>query len=401
MTGLLLSLEALLALATGTLLTLLAAAGIGRRARPPAARSAQQLRFAVLVPAHDEELDIGRTVAGLQRLEYPRDRYEVVVIADNCRDRTAELAREAGATVYERADPVRRGKGYALASAFEWLRRERPEVEAIAVVDADCQVTPNILTAMDARLRSGAAAVQTDNVVANPHESWSSALRYAAFVLVNTVVPLGRATFGFSCGLRGTGMGFRRDLLERHPWQAFSLAEDGEYQMGLLAAGEPITFAHEAAVTSAMPTALRVAREQHLRWEGGRWHTARIWVPRLVRTGLRERDPGRLLTALLVLVPPQSLLLALNSALVVAAAALRSRLALRLAVVNFLGQVCYVIGGLALVRAPLAVYRALVLAPVLMAWKLGLYGRLLAGRGARTWVRTGRGAQAAGRQGGC
>lgn len=391
-TALVLSLEGLLSLVTCYLLTLLLAAFLGRRVARQAPATTDRLRFLVLVPAHDEELSITRTVASLRGMTYPTDRYEIIVIADNCRDTTAELARAAGATVLERTNPDVRGKGHALAWALERLRSERPDVEAIAFVDADCHVTPNFLTAIESRIRGGAVAVQTDNVVSNPQESWSSALRFAAFALIGTVRPLGKETLGLSSGLRGTGMALTRSLLERHPWDAFSLAEDGEYHLRLVATGERVAFAPEAAVRSSMPTSLKESQQQNLRWEGGKWQLVRAWTPLLVQTGLRRRSLGQIHAGLEPLVPPQSLHLTGLLVLGSLAAMLRSSMATRLAAANLLGEVCFVLGGLLLVQAPAGVYRALALAPALVAWKLGLYAKVLLGQTPTCWVRTGRAA---------
>ena len=386
--ALMVSAGSVLGLTTCYLLALLGAAA-GRSRRPPATVPGG-LRFAIVVPAHDEEAGIEETLASLRRLDYPADRYEVIVVADNCRDRTAALARAVGATVYERHDPERPGKGHALAWALERLLAERPEAEAVVVVDADCCVSPNLLAAMEVRLRDGASAVQANYVVANPGASWSSGLRFAAFALINTVRPLGKERLGLSCGLLGTGMGFSRALLDRQPWQAFSITEDRQYHLQLVEAGERVVFVPEASVSSPMPTSLRGAREQQLRWEGGRWRLAGEWMPRLIRSGLRRGDPVRLHAALEPLVPPQSLLLAGIAPLAVLAVGLRSRAGLWLAAASLLGQTCYVVGGLLLVRAPAAAFRALALAPVLAIWKLGLYARVLLGRGPTGWVRTDR-----------
>ncbi len=386
-TILLLTMEGLMSLASSYLLVLLGVAASKRRAHPLPVDTNKHLRFVVLVPAHDEETGIGTTLDSLRALDYPRDHYEVIVIADNCRDRTAEVARARGATVYERTDPWRRGKGYALAWALDRLRAERREVDAIVFLDADCQASPNMLSAIETRLRAGAEAVQVNYVVANPGDSWVSGLRFAAFTLMNTVRPLGKASLGLSCGLLGTGMALTWAVLERHPWQAFSLTEDSEYHMRLVAAGERVVFAPEAAVRSAMPTSLQQAEAQQLRWEGGRWHLLRTWALPLIWSGVRQRDLVRLHAGLEPLILPQALLLAGNAVLLAAALALRCRPGLSLGAMNLVGQSCYVIGGLVLVRAPAHVYRALALAPVLMLWKVGLHMRLLIGRGPKGWVR--------------
>lgn len=254
---------------TAYLLGLLAAAARGARGRRGPAAPGEHLELVVLVPAHNEEKVIDGTLAAVEGLDYPPDRFEVVVIADNCDDRTAQVAREAGATVLVRFDAERRGKGWALAWALERLREGR-QGDAVVFLDADCQPSPNLLRILDARLRAGYEAVQASYVVSNPHESWSSALRYAAFSLMNWVRPLGKDALGLSCGILGTGFALTWDLLERHPWDTFSLSEDHDYHLGLVAAGVRVGFAPEALVSSAMPTTLRDSREQNLRWEGGR-----------------------------------------------------------------------------------------------------------------------------------
>lgn len=388
LTALLLTLEGSLTLATGYLLILLGAAAKRRRASPPLPPAGDNLRFIILIPAYNEELGIKETLASLQCLDYPDEYVEIVVIADNCRDRTAELARAAGAAVYERTDSHRRGKGHALTWALDRAQRDRPEAEAMLVLDADCQVSPNLLTALDTRLRAGDEAVQANYLVANPGESWSSGLRFAAFSLINTVRPLGLSGMRLSCGLLGTGMGFRRSLLEEVPWDAVSLAEDGEYHCRLVETDRRVVFAPEAWVSSSMPTSLSQAREQQLRWEGGRWELIRTWTPRLALAGLRGRNPLLLHTALVPLVPPQTLHLAANIGAALLAIVLRSRSGTRLAAANLIGQACYIIGGLLLVRSPASAYRALAMSPILIAWKLWLYARIVAGRSPKSWVRT-------------
>jgi 1,2-diacylglycerol 3-beta-glucosyltransferase len=369
------------------LLALLGAAARGNRRRPPAPRSRGELRFAVVIPAHDEQASIGGTLASLADLDYPRALLETVVIAHNCSDDTAALAARTGATVWEHRGE--HGKGAALAWGLARVVAERPEVDAVVVVDADCSVAPNLLSALEARLRAGASAVQAAYEVANPSASTTAALRWASFALINRVRPLGKATLGLSAGLLGTGMAFRRELLAARPWAARSLVEDQEHHLDLVSAGVRVGFAPETWVRSAMPTSLRRSRSQQLRWDAGRVRLLRKSTPGLLAEGVRRRDPVRLHAALEPLVPPQSLLLAANVA--TAALALRGSRATRWAgVANVTGQTGFVLGGLALARAPLAIWRALALAPALAAWKLVLLSRLVFGGAPSDWVRTAR-----------
>ena len=377
---------ALLSFVTAYLLTLLGAAMKGRRRRAPGPPAGERLRFIVLIPAHDEEEVIGRALQSLREVDYPDQRLEVVVIADNCRDETAELARAAGATVYVRDDPERQGKGWALRWGLQQLATRGEDPDAVVFLDADCAASHNLLAAIDARMRRGASAVQVANLVANPHESWSSALRYAAFSLITSVHPLGKQVLGLSCGILGTGFALTCDLLQRFPWETYSLSEDHDYHLRLVTAGERVIFAPEASVSSPMPISLRASTQQNLRWEGGKLALAQHWALVLVRAGLRRRDPALLHAGLELLLPPQSLLFASNAALIAAGAFSRPRWLLRLSLVNAFGQSAYVLGGLRLGGAPRRVYLALALAPVLSLWKLSLYLRLMVGRGPKGWI---------------
>lgn len=374
------------------LLTLLAAAA---RWRPvPAAGGAPGgLAFAVVVPARDEEASIGATLRSLRALDHPPELVHVVVVADNCSDRTAEIAAGLGATTWRRRGGDE-GKGGALAWAVERLRTDGPAAAAMVVVDADCTVAPNLLTAIEHRLRAGARVVQVPYRVANPEGSPIAALRWASFALVNGVRPLGKATLGVSAGLFGTGMAFSRELLATQPWTASSLLEDQEQHLALVSAGERVVFAPETWVASAMPTSLGRSTSQALRWDAGRAALIRAWTPRLVASGLRRRDPTRLHAGLEPLVPPQSLLLAANLAGGVIGLRRSSPLR-RLALANLAGQLAFIAGGLALARAPASVWRALLRAPMFAIWRLALLLRLLAGRGPTRWVRTAREPQAA------
>jgi Glycosyltransferase like family 2 len=303
-------------------------------------------------------------------------------VADNCTDGTAAEAAAAGATVWRRT-----GGGGGKGGALAWALERIGDADAVAIVDADCAVAPNLLAAIERRMQTGARAVQAAYLVGNPDASAVAALRYASFALINVVRPLGKARLGLSAGLFGTGMAFSRDLLAREPWAARSLAEDQEQHLRLVSAGERVAFAPEARVFSAMPTSFGRSRGQQLRWDAGRARLIRSWTPRLLRAGLRGRDAAQLHAAVEPLVPPQSLLLAAN---VVAALAARraGRATRRMAAANVIAQLAFVTGGLRLARAPASVWRSLACAPALVAWKLALLARLWAGRGPAAWVRT-------------
>jgi cellulose synthase/poly-beta-1,6-N-acetylglucosamine synthase-like glycosyltransferase len=382
LTAALMPIEAGLAMSSGYLLLLLAAARRPRGELVTPVSSQAMPRLVVLVPAHEEQAMIASAVSSLLLCAYPQNRRRLVVIADNCEDRTTQRAQEAGAEVWERTDERQRGKGFALAWAFEQLKAEGG-YDAVVIVDADCVASPNLLSAIGFRLRAGTHALQVNNLVANPEDSNASALRYAGFALMK-VRFLGKQRLGMSCGLVGTGMAFRRELLERHTWQDVGLVEDGEYHMRLVLAGERTEFVREASVSSPMPTSFGSSGEE--RWEQGRLDLIRRWTPRLVLSGLAKRDLVRLHTGLECLVPPQALIAALGLGAAGARLLMSPRRLALLSAGSLCAQGVFVLGGLRLVHAPAAVYRALVLAPALIVSKSLMYVRLLCGRGPSRWV---------------
>jgi cellulose synthase/poly-beta-1,6-N-acetylglucosamine synthase-like glycosyltransferase len=293
----------LLALPVVSVSAYLAALAVSARQTPPAAAAPPRLRFSVIVPAHDEESTITETVRSLLGLAYPSELYRVVVVADNCRDRTAERARQAGARVMVRDDAVRRGKGHALAYAFDQVLVEG-HADAVVVVDADTVVDPGLLSAFAARFQAGASAVQARYGVRNPAASWRTSLMALALGLFHVERSAARERLGLSCGLRGNGMGFTCDVLRRVPHRACSIVEDVEYGVALGLEGHRVHYVAEARVLGEMPSSGAAARSQRRRWEGGRLALARTRVPPLLALGLKRRDPMLLDLAMELMVPP-------------------------------------------------------------------------------------------------
>lgn len=367
------------------LLTLLS----GRKRAP--APGPPHHRFVAVVPAHDEEAGISATVKSLLSLDYPAELRRVVVVADNCRDSTAQRAREAGADVLVRVDPERRGKGYALALAFQQFLADG-FADAMVVIDADTVVSANLLRAFAARLDEGAGAIQAYYGVRNPEASWRTRTAALAFALFHRLRSLGRERLGCSSGLRGNGMCFTRGLLEQVPHDAFSVVEDLEYGIRLALAGHRVRYADEAEVLGEMPAGAGASRSQRQRWEGGRLQMARRHAPTLLRRGLAARDPVLVDMALDLLVPPLAYLTAIAVA-GFAGSALASGLAARPLVAPWIWGAClaalglYVMRGWWLSGLGLRGLEVLFRAPAFLAWKLGL--ALVRPRGSRgEWVRT-------------
>jgi 1,2-diacylglycerol 3-beta-glucosyltransferase len=373
------------------LLALSVAAALYRRQKD--FPSTRRRRFAVIIPAHNEEVSIARTITNLQQLEYPRHLYEIIVVADNCTDATASISRDNNVRTYERTDNLLRGKGHALAWILERLAGGGTTFDAVVIIDADSVAEPDFLTVMNYYVEHGSAAIQGNDLV-EPHPgSWITEAVRLGFTLYNHVRPLGQRTLGFSCGLRGNGMCFTVSTLRRFPWNAYTLNEDLEYGLQLLLEGVAVDFAPEAHVYATMPSSPRTAESQRTRWERGRLPVMRKYsLPLLV--SFARRHSWRAFGALIDLFIPPSVNLAAFTLIMTAA-----NLLLWLAGIGhpamvagwtavMLCHVVYVFGGLRAVRADKGLYATILSVPRYALWKALLYGKLLFRKNSGEWIRT-------------
>lgn len=220
--------------------------------------------FAIIIPAHNEEQNISTTLRSCAGLDYPKDKFQVFVIADNCSDKTAEIARRDGAICFERADDTRKGKGFALEWGFKRILAEGHE--ALVVLDADCQLDNQSLRLFDHYLKKGEKVLQANYVASNPD---MSAMSYAVAVgnlIENQLFYAPKSKLRLAVFLRGTGMFFRRDVLEQHPWDAHSIVEDVEYTLRLIKGGIKVSFVDEVKVFSQFPDKKSQLQVQRMRW---------------------------------------------------------------------------------------------------------------------------------------
>ena len=346
---------------------------------------------AILVPAHDEEAGVPATLAALWPQLESGDR--LLVIADNCTDRTAAVAAAAGAEVLERRDAYRRGKGYALAAGVDALRAGPPDV--VVVVDADCRAPDG---SIDRLIRMAAATnrpIQAANLIDSPPTATTTTRLSAWAVRVkNLVRPRGLRRLGLPCLLTGSGMAFPWRLLRDAPLATGNIVEDMRLGIDLAIAGHAPEFAPEAEFGSMLPAAGDAARSQRTRWEHGHLGTLFAQVPRLWVQAVRQRRWALAGLALELGVPPLSaLVLAWAAALVACLTLAESWLPAGLLLGG--GGAAAGAGFLAWVAFGRAVLppAALLVAPVYVLGKLPMYLRYFV-RPQRAWVRTPRDAPA-------
>lgn len=247
------------------------------------------MRFVVVVPAHNEEGGLAATLSSLCRLDYPKDLFQIVVVADNCSDGTVSVAKSFNVRCIERSDNDRLGKGYALSFAFDRVLEEN--FDAIVVLDADNCISPNFLKNMSDCFARGHRVVQAKNTVKNPLESALTWILAVGNSIENNLYCAGKARVGLSAPLRGTGMCFSRDILVRFPWSASSVAEDTEYGLTLVENGHAIYFSEESEVMSDAPVNLEMLMAQRIRWASGNMHLARRNAFHLLWAGMRAGKP--------------------------------------------------------------------------------------------------------------
>lgn len=351
---------------------------------------AQALRVAVLVPAHNEALGIAAALQTMLAQLGPQDR--LLVVADNCNDDTAAIARQTGAEVVERSHATERGKGYALAFGMAHLHLQPPEM--VVIVDADCQLTPGALPALvqcAARHQRPAQALYLMRAPAGA--GLGARLAEFAWRVRNWVRPAGWQRWGMPCQLMGTGMAFPWCLLSTASLANASIVEDMKLGIDLAAQGHAPVFCAEACVTSLFPESRAATQGQRMRWEHGHVEMILREAPAMVWQAITRRSLPMLGLALDLAVPPLALLAgllvlgwlgawlvwwwlgAMGPLLVYTA----TGLALALAVVR-----AWALCGQDVVRL-----RELLSVPWYIAAKLPIYLRFVVRR-QKEWVRTGR-----------
>lgn len=366
-------------------------------ATPVAEAERGEKRFCVVVPAHNEA---GLIVACIRSIrgsaELVSDPVDLVVVADNCADQTAALARAEGATVLERHVPKLPGKPHALAWALS--RLSVAPYDAFVFVDADTVVPPEFLPGLLAAKPARDEALQPYNASSNEAESWLTRLG-GLFTRMRYEVDFPRrARRGLNIPLTGNGMCLGTDLL-RQGWPALSLTEDLEWYARLTASGIRIRMAPTARVLSQGARSLTQGASQRLRWARGRTSVLRVWWRPLVtsrRIGWRQK-----LDALrtLALPGPATLLWCAIAGTALAWRLLSSPWSLAVTAVAGLAILPIVRDTLlALWRhpEPLPVIRALAFLPIYLVWRLWISVRAVVGPRDRTWRRTARHADPAG-----
>lgn len=268
--------------------------------------------IAIIVPAHNEALGLPETIRSIQPQLTLQDR--LVIVADNCTDNTAEVARSLGAIVLERFNQEARGKGFALDYGMQYLREDPPQV--VMIVDADCVISEQLIDRISRRCVSLQRPVQADYVMRFPSKGGvKQQVTEFAWLVKNTVRPMGYQYLGFPCQLMGTGMAFLWTDLSQSQLANGHLVEDMKLGLDLAALGKAPYYDATVSVKSYFPTSEQGIATQRLRWEHG--HLGLIFndFPHYFRIAFQLKNVQLLAQSLDLIIPPLALLMMTTLAL--------------------------------------------------------------------------------------
>ena len=348
--------------------------------------------YAILVPAHNEASGISPVLQKI--LSAMPESGHLLVVADNCSDNTAQLARQAGAEVIERFNEQLRGKGYALDFGIRHLAGNPPAV--VIIIDADCDVSTDALQILLSTCQHTGRPVQASYLMHAPSNSGvGMKLAEFAWLLKNEIRPLGMYSLGLPCQLTGTGMAFPWHLIATSHLATGELVEDMQLGIDLAKQGFPPVFEPAARVTSVFPTRVAAQDSQRTRWEHGHLGMIIGKMPGLLFAGLQGFDWPIIAMALDLAIPPLALLAAVLTGifvtdLIAQLAGLTNHLALTFALLNlllFLFAILAAWQNWARQTLPLT---SLFYIPIYILRKIPRYFRFLTNR-EHNWIRTNRG----------
>lgn len=229
-------------------------------------------RLAILVSARNEELVIGNLLESIEDQDYDKSLLKVFVVADNCTDRTADIARGYGAVVYERFDKTLIGKGYALDWLLDKIKNDGywDDIDGFLVFDADNVLTPNYITEMNKTFSDGYEAATSYRNSKNYGDNWISAGYGLWYLRESKYLHNSRMLMNTSCAISGTGFLVSKRLIEKHGgWKFFLLTEDIEFSICNVVEGERIGYCDGAELYDEQPVTFKQSWKQRLRWSKG------------------------------------------------------------------------------------------------------------------------------------
>ena len=338
----------------------------------------------VLMPAHNESLVITQSIQSILPQLSSHD--HLLVVADNCKDDTAAIARNLSATVIERTNLHERGKGYALDYGLQHLKANPPQV--VLIVDADCMVGNDAINKLASACVTYQCPIQALYLMeSQPKPSLKARIAAFAWLVKNKVRPLGFKALGLPCQLMGTGMAFLWDDVIKVNLASGHIVEDMKLGVDLCRINKAPLFLPEALVTSIFPPTAEATNTQRTRWEHGHLSVIFTEAPRLLFEAIKTKNSQMLGLALDLIVPPLAVVSLLSLSIFAASLALSLELALLLSTILLLTLISTVLLAWGFFGRHIISFNQLCFAPIYAVVKIPIYIKFFLNRQVE-WVRS-------------
>lgn len=247
-------------------------------------------RFAAVIAARNEENVIGNLVESLKMQDYPSDKFDIIVVADNCTDNTAEVAEKAGAIVFKRFNKAEIGKGYVLQFAFKKIFEERDKYDAFCVIDADNVVDRHFINEMNNALGAGYDVAQGNRDMKNAGDSWISGCHALFFWMENCFFNSARSYLSLPATINGTGFMVSAKLIKEIGYRVFTCTEDIEFTLQSYLAGRRVGWVPYAVIYDEQPVTLSQSTTQRIRWIKGFIQCARRYTIPIAKRFFKNPD---------------------------------------------------------------------------------------------------------------
>lgn len=289
--------------------------GLIKKSKLKMKKSKKKNYFAIIVPARNEGEVIGNLIDSLQALDYPKDRYGIYIVPNNCTDNTAEVAKECGANVIE-CKVKTKTKGDVLKYTFGLLK-DNKDIDAYLIFDADNLVHKDFLKHMNDCLNSGYKVAEGYRDSKNPKDNWISGSYTIFYLFQNIFFNKSRMAFDASASINGTGFMVSKDIIDRDGFETYTLTEDVEFTGQCALKGERIAFVEDAITYDEYPINFGASWKQRKRWSAGIIQCMNIYSFKLFKRFLKTGDVSSLDMSLVYLGPLMQVISFINVLLLI------------------------------------------------------------------------------------
>lgn len=273
-------------------------------------------KFAVIIPARNEELVIGNLIQSLNNQNYPKDKYDIFVLPNNCDDNTEEIAKNYNAQIISCANIITKSKGHVLRYAFKSLRKN--DYDAYLIFDADNIVHSDFIKEMNDILVSGYRVAQGYRDSKNPSDTWVSSSHSLHYIIQNYFMNRARSNINKSCFVNGTGFMISKEYLEENGYNSLTITEDIELNVNCGLNNEKIAFVENAVTYDEQPISFDVSWKQRKRWSVGTLQCLKSYWYRIIKDIFKNRNFGSVESIMFLTAPLVQLIGSFNIVLQVA-----------------------------------------------------------------------------------